>query len=200
MNKSFFILIGRSGSGKGTQSELLKEYLVKENGLDDVVYLTTGKSFRSFSETDSFSAKRIKDTIDSGGLCPESFATWNLINLFVDHVKEKSTVLLDGSPRRIEEAKMLEETLKFYDYKYIYVVYIDVNKDWAVEKLTARGRADDMKTGIESRLSWFDSEVLPIVEYYKGNSNYKLLHIDGMKSIEEVQKEVVEKLKDVSNN
>ena len=48
MDKKFFILIGRSGSGKGTQAELLKTYL-NNQGVQDIKYLTTGKSFRSFS-------------------------------------------------------------------------------------------------------------------------------------------------------
>ncbi len=195
MEKTFYIFIGRSGSGKGTQSELLKAYLETEENIKDIVHLTTGKSFRSFSEQDSYSAKKVKEMIDAGGLCPESFATWNLINLFVKNIKENSNVMLDGSPRRIEEAHRLEETLDFYGYKNIVVIYIDVNKDWASDRLMTRGRADDMKTGIESRLSWFDSEVLPIVEYYKSNSKYNLLTINGMQTIEDVQKEILEKLK-----
>lgn len=194
MQKEFFILIGKSGSGKGTQSELLKDYLIEEKNINDVVYITTGKSFRKFSEQDNFSAKIVKNIIDKGGLCPESFATWNVINLFVDSLNENSTVLLDGSPRRIEEAHRLEETLDFYGYKNIVVLYIDVDNTWATDKLTSRGRADDMKTGIESRLSWFDSGVLPIVEYYKSNTKYNFLTINGMQSVEDVQKEILEKL------
>jgi adenylate kinase len=195
MEKVFYIFIGRSGSGKGTQSELLKSYLETECNIKDIAHITTGKSFRNFSMQDNYSAKKVKEMIDRGGLCPESFATWNLINLFVENIKENSTVLLDGSPRRIEEAHRLEETLDFYGYKNIVAIYIDVNKDWASDRLMTRGRADDMKTGIESRLSWFDSEVLPIVEYYKSNSKYNLLTINGMQSIEDVQKEILEKLK-----
>lgn len=195
MEKTFYIFIGKSGSGKGTQSELLKAYLEKEKNIKDIAHITTGKSFRSFSLQDNYSAKRVKETIDVGGLCPESFANWNLINLFVENIKENSTVLLDGSPRRIEEAKSLEETLSFYGYKNIVVVYIDVDKNWASDRLMARGRIDDMKTGIESRLTWFDSEVLPIVEYYKSNSKYNLLTINGMQNIKDVQKEILEKLK-----
>lgn len=197
MDKKFFILIGRSGSGKGTQAELLQTYL-NNQGAQDIKYLTTGKSFRSFSEGNSYTAKKIKSLIDAGGLCPESFATWNVTNLFVQNVEEGTNVLLDGSPRRFEEAKMLEETLDFYEYKNIYVLYLNVNNQWSTDRLNSRGRADDMKTGIESRLSWFDREVLPIVEYYSKNTKYKFLDINGMQSIGDVHNEIINRIKNVS--
>jgi adenylate kinase len=71
---------------------------------------------------------------------------------------------------------------------------IDISKDEAMKRLLARGRADDKKKEIENRLSWYETEVVPTIGYYKGNPVYDYLHIDGERSVEEIHKDIVKRI------
>ena len=70
MNLQTIIFIGRSGCGKGTQRELLKKYIQKNDPGRQIFELETGARFREFVKEDSYSAKLTKQIIDNGGLLP----------------------------------------------------------------------------------------------------------------------------------
>jgi len=85
-------------------------------------------------------------------------------------------------------------------YEKPVVIYVDVSENWAKERLLGRGREDD-KDGeeINNRMNWFETDVLPALDIYSRDPRYKYLHINGEQSIEEVQKEILEKLNSVSS-
>jgi adenylate kinase family enzyme len=75
MEKNLYIIIGRSGCGKGTQAALIKnEFEEKFN--QDMKHITTGGNFRDFIEKDMYTAKHSKEIIDAGGLMPEFLSIW----------------------------------------------------------------------------------------------------------------------------
>ena len=53
-------------------------------------------------------------------------------------------------------------------------------------------RADDNLRGVQERLRWFKSEVLPMVEYYKKKK--MIIDVNGDKPIEKVAEEILRKL------
>ena len=63
MRKTFFILMGPSGSGKGTQAKLLMKYLKNNTNLP-LSYLSTGESFRKFIKKQNYTAKLTKDKLE----------------------------------------------------------------------------------------------------------------------------------------
>jgi len=194
MNKKFFIVIGRSGSGKGTQSEILKSELEKR-GCEDVKHLTTGGGFREFSERDNHSARITKRIIESGNTGPQFVAIWVWSNIFIDTLSENTTVILDGAPRILSEAEILSSAIKFYGYEKPVVVYIDVSETWALDRLAGRGRNDDSTDeDRERKMRWFFEDVLPCVAYYKESPLYDFVHINGEQSVEDVSREMFEKL------
>lgn len=194
MQKAFFILIGRSGSGKSTQVELIKMYLLENNMSDSFLSVSTGSGFRSLAESDNYTAKLVVNYLNGGRLCPESLAVWNWSNTFIHSLKENDTVLLDGAPRKLLESYVLESAVKFYGYKDVIVVYLETDTNVVEDRLIKRGRDDDTKSGaIEEKMDWFDRDVLPVVEYYQSNSFYKVLEIDGNQAIEEVTKDIIKK-------
>lgn len=194
MNKQFFIIIGRSGSGKGTQADLLKEYLEKK-GAEKVIHVTTGGGFREFIEGDSYASTLAKEITNKGGLGPEFLAVWNWANIFIKNLSGNETVILDGAPRREVEVSALHSAVSFFEYSKPTVIYIDVSETWAIDKLISRGREDDNESEEQKRkMEWFFNDVLPCVEIYKNDPRYNFIHVNGEQMVEEVHKQITEKL------
>jgi adenylate kinase family enzyme len=193
MDKQFYIIIGRSGSGKGTQADLLKAVL-EQNG-KTVKHTTTGGGFREFIKGDNFVAKCAREVNEVGGLQPEFLAVWNWSNIFINTVGENDTVILDGAPRRINEVPALQSAISFLGYKNPVMIYVDVSEGWAKERLLARGRDDDKNIEeINKRMEWFEIDVLPVIDTFMRDPRYKTIHINGEQSIEDVHKEIIAKL------
>lgn len=192
MEKQFFILIGRSGGGKGTQAGLLKSYL-ETKGHSKVVHITTGGSFREFIKGESTVARLARHVNETGGLQPEFLAVWNWSNIFINSLSGEETVILDGAPRKPFEAGILHSAITFLGYARPIVIYLDVSESVSKEHLKGRGRADDNDEEVKKRMEWFETDVLPTLEVYRNDPRYRLLHINGNQTIDEVYKELVEK-------
>ena len=89
MEKQFYIIMGKPGSGKGTQAQLLKAVL--EQSHKDVIHVTTGGSFREFIEQDTFISSRAKEAQNVGLLQPE-FLSAGSAGLFSFKGREGSKV------------------------------------------------------------------------------------------------------------
>jgi adenylate kinase len=188
-----FIFIGRSGAGKGTQIQLLIEKL-KAKTTHPVFHLEPGNSFRAFVAGDSYSSSKAKELAAKGELQPSFLTVWVWADLLVKNATGNEHMLFDGMPRRMSEAKILESALKFYEVEKPKVINIHVSDTWAVEKLLARGRADDTEESIKRRMHWYEKDVEDTIEYMKHNSFYEFLSINGEQTIEEVHAEICEKI------
>jgi len=185
-------IIGKSGAGKGTQVKLLQEKL----GLD---YVGSGDLLRKRKNINDFTGNKIASTIDNGGLAPSSIVFKLCIDEF-EKIKNKRTIngiIIDGAPRKILEAKMMEEAMGWYEWSSNYkVIVIDISDDEAINRLLKRaeieGRSDDTEEGIRKRLMWYKEEVEPVVSFFEDNG--KLIVINGEQSIENVYDEILQKL------
>ncbi len=208
------IMLGRSGCGKGTQAKFLVDAFHLE-------YIGTGSSLRTFAERDNTAAHHLKEMLATGNLVPSwlAFFVWMERLTYSDVYKG---VLFDGSPRKLEEAKMLDEVLEWFGRKKVKVILIDISREEAVKRLMKRRicskcgkgaylddqhsnttqchycygeltvRMEDNPEGIKTRLNWFDDEVIESVEFYKNKG--KLIVVNGEQSPEDVQKEILNKL------
>jgi adenylate kinase len=194
MDKQFFILLGRSGSGKGTQAALLKTLLEARHGRQ-VIHITTGGGFRDFIAQEKYASRLAKEINDTGGLQPEFLAVWNWSNIFINTLQGEESVILDGAPRKPFEATILHSAIEFFRYKNPIVIYLDVSESGSRGHLAKRGREDDLKEEqVASRMSWFETDVLPALEVYRNDPRYQVLHVNGNQTIDEVHQEIVEKL------
>lgn len=188
-----FIFFGKSGSGKGTQAELLIEKL-KKNG-DEVVYIETGKRFREFiTQENNHSSQLTKKALNKGELIPVFLPVWLWTSAFVEEFTGKENLVLDGLARRMTEAPVLDSALRFYDRLPCHIIHIDVAREWAFDRLKSRGRADDTDDYINSRLDWFERDVAPVIEYFEERKGFVLHTINGQQSIEDVHKDVLKEL------
>lgn len=195
--KQFIIILGRSGAGKGTQSLLLKKAL-EEKGYDKVEHVTTGAGFRAFNEGGTYAARLSHELTNKGGLGPEFLAVWNWSNIFINLLKGDETVILDGAPRKLDEKNTLTSLISFFEYKKPVVIYLDSPEQWSLERLEERGREDDVNPeSTKRKMSWFDEQVLPVVDAYSRDPLVHFIHVNGKQSIDEVHKEILAKIDSV---
>lgn len=193
MSPQTFIFFGPSGAGKGTQARILIDYLKKLDPERKTLYIETGQRFRDFITEASFTAIKTKEIIDSGGLLPEFLPIWIWSEYFVKHVSGDEHMILDGLSRRAHEAPILNSAMHFYNRQKPFVIFIEVSRDWARERLLDRERGDDRVEQIEKRLDWFEKNVLPAMNYFRDNEFYNFISINGEQSIVEVNKEIMSK-------
>lgn len=196
MEKQAYIFIGRSGCGKGTQAELFMEFL-KKNSQKDIFYLQTGDEFRKFIKQEGYSNALANEISPQGKLQPMFLTVMLWAKALVENLKGDEHVVFDGTPRKKDEADVLESVFDFYDYKKPTVFYINVPREWATEKLLARGRGDDELEKINRRQDWFDIEVSLTLDFYKNSDKHNFVEVNGNQSIEEVHKELINKMKEI---
>lgn len=194
MSQKTFILIGRSGCGKGTQGALISEYLNKNDANRKTLYIQTGSEYREFIKGDSETQKLSKNIYDVGGLQPEFLSVYMWVNVLVKNYIKEENIIFDGTPRRFHEAGVLDSIFDFYNIKDIYAINIEISEEESVKRLMSRGRIDDTKDEIKKRLSWYETDVVPAINFYRDNSRYKFLNINGERSPEEIHKEIIDKI------
>ena len=189
-----FIIFGPSGSGKGTQAHLLIDLLKKIDSERKVMYIETGRRFREFADSGSYTATLVKGVMSTGALLPEFLPIWMWTEILVHDFAGNENIIFEGVSRREHEAPILDSAMRFYKRENPYVISINVSKEWATQRLNARGRYDDTPADIIERLNWYDKNVIPAIDFFKNDPYYKILEINGEQSIEDVHKEIVQKL------
>ena len=192
MEKDAFIFIGRSGCGKGTQKDLVVKKL-ESLGMPNLS-LYTGDSLREFMNGQTSVSKKIKEVVSNGGLVPSFVASTMWSKILMEKYQDTQSLILDGSPRTLNEAYELETALQFLGFINPEVIYINVSNNWSKERLMARGRKDDSEESINTRLGWFDTSVLDVVNYYRNKSYYHFHEINGEQTIDAVAADVMKAL------
>ncbi len=185
----FISLLGKPGSGKGTQAELLEKKFPFE-------HISTGELLRERARKHDFIAKRLREIMETGGLVPTP-SVFQLWMPRLEHLRKQKKfrgLVFDGSPRKLYEAQMLDELLQLYDWdKNFKILHLVISDKEALKRLLKRGRSDDDKKDVLYRLRVFKKEVLPALAYYRKKG--EVVEINGEQSIENVHKEILRKLK-----
>lgn len=191
MEKSLnVIFLGLSGSGKGTQVQLLADVMRKQN---PVHVVSTGDLFRRLQEYTTDVGKRVKRILQEGGLPFDDLATTLWMHEIAFRVHEHEGIIFDGAPRRLDEAKNIDRFLDFLERKeHTKVVYLSVTPEEITRRLLERRRADDNLTAIEGRIEYFQTSVLPVLDYYRAQA--RLIEINGDQSPEYVHCDILQTL------
>ena len=211
MTPKTFIFIGRSGSGKGTQAVLLRQYLARiefesngggegllePRGMKQVFHVVTGDLLRAFAKEETYTSKLIKEALEKGLLMPDFSAVLMWGTFFSKNLTGNEHIICDGLPRKLREAGMLIDGFKFYKRDKPIILFLDVGHDSVVERLIKRGRADDKKKEvIEERMRFYDNDVVPVIEFFKNSPDCDFMHIDGEPGIPEIYHEIIRKLEE----
>ena len=84
----------------------------------------------------------------------------------------------------MDEANLLDEALPFLGRPKAVAVVLEVSAEESRRRLLARGRADDTDERITNRLAWFETNVVPGIEYFRGEK--RLIEVNGGETPEEV--------------
>ncbi|TYR16910.1 adenylate kinase [Corynebacterium urealyticum] len=168
------VLLGPPGVGKGTQAQLLSDAL-------NIPHISTGDLFRANISQGTELGKQAQEYMDAGKLVPTE-VTANMVRARLDEGDAANGFLLDGFPRTIEQADLLEEMLKDKDLKLDAVINYQVSEDVVVERMLSRGRNDDNESTIRTRLQVYREETAPLIDYYQG----RILNIDAEGSVEDI--------------
>ncbi len=184
-----FIFIGRSGSGKGTQADLLIKRFATRS--EPIFYAETGEQIRKFFAVDNYSSRLAKEVSASGNRQPDFMADYMWSNLLLNKFEGTEYLIFDGTPRSLLQAQILDTAFIFYQRELIHVIALHISHACATGRLGKRGRNDDDEVGIKKRLEWYEKDVVPALDYYRTNSRYHLIEIDGERSIEDVHVDIL---------
>jgi len=168
------VLLGPPGAGKGTQAQKLAEKL-------GIPQISTGELFRDNIENGTKLGLEAKRYLDAGDLVPSDL-TNQLVDDRLDDPDTANGFILDGYPRSLEQAKALHEMLGRRGTDIDAVVEFRVSQDELLQRLKARGRADDTDDVIINRMKVYRDETAPLLEYYSG----QLKTVDAVGSMDEV--------------
>ncbi|AZA14292.1 adenylate kinase [Corynebacterium choanae] len=176
------VLLGPPGAGKGTQAAILSEKL-------GVPHISTGDLFRYNIGQGTPLGNEAKTYIDAGKLVPTDVTT-RMVEDRLSQDDAKDGFLLDGFPRTVEQADLLDAMLAKQGTKLNGVVQFDVSEDVVVERMLARGRADDNEETIRTRLQVYRDETAPLIEHYGD----QIIAVKAEGTVAEISAATLEKL------
>ena len=124
------VLFGPPGAGKGTQTAMIE-------GKYGIPHISTGDIFRKNIKEGTPLGKLAKAYIEAGELVPDELT----MGLVLDRISERDCLggyILDGFPRTILQAEMLDRKMMEFNDTIDFVLDIDVKDEILVERMAGR--------------------------------------------------------------
>lgn len=198
--------MGAPGAGKGTQSRLLSD----KYGYPQI---STGDILREMSQAQTSLGQELREILASGNLVSDQV----LAEVILERTSRVDCVtgyILDGFPRTLHQAQLLEELASRQGHSVV-LVRVTVHKDTLLKRLTGRRlcpvcgeiynihfkpsrvegkcdldgatltqRTDDNEEKVGTRLQAYVESTTPLFDYY-GKSG-RLVVVDGERPVEEI--------------
>ena len=118
------VLLGAPGSGKGTQAKLLKEEL-------NIPHISTGDLLRAAVAAGTELGKAAKVVMDKGQLVSDEIVL-GMLKERLEQDDAKKGFILDGFPRNLVQADMLDKLLDEINMPAEHAVLIEVDRSKSV--------------------------------------------------------------------
>ena len=200
------VIIGAPGAGKGTQSRLLSEKY-------GYPHISTGDILREMARADTPLGRKVKETMAAGLLVSDEILA-EVIRTRTSQPDCSNGYILDGYPRTIDQAHLLEE-LASQQGKQIRFARIVVSEEALLKRLTGRRacskcgeiyniyfnppkvegvcdldgaplmqRSDDHPEAVSRRLEEYKRSTAPLIDYYRQSG--RLIEVNGELPVEDV--------------
>lgn len=169
------VILGRQGSGKGTQAALLAERY-------GVVHISTGDMLRAAVAEGTELGIRAKAVMDAGNLVGDDIMIGIVGERLAGDDIQAHGVLLDGFPRTTAQADALAAILGGTGPDL--AINLDVRIAEVTERMLARGRDDDTEEAIFRRLELYEAETAPLLAWFEDRG--RLIVVDGLGTEDEV--------------
>lgn len=210
------IVLGPSGSGKGTQAEILARNPPAGGRLK---MLDGGEYLRKILSSKSRESKRLAEKMNKGNLAPtDIIRDWMKAQIFSKPVNKG--LIFSGQPRMIGEAKLALKWFQESGRGIPLVIFLKVSTREVLKRLKKRyicakckkvytldvrpvkscrtcggeiiKRTDDTPKLIKNRLAYFKTQVAQTLKFFKKKGI--LIEVNGERNVEDVHKEIVRKI------
>ena len=172
------LFVGPPGAGKGTQAERL----AANHGL---LHLSTGDLLRAEVKAGSDLGKEAEAVMNRGELVSDELVLAIVRSRLQNH---SGGWLLDGFPRNLAQAEALDALLSELNQPLQSVLLMELDDEELVQRLLARGRADDNEEVIRHRLSVYREQTAPLINHYEQRGQLKRVVSTG--TIEAVAEQI----------
>jgi len=167
------LIIGRPGSGKGTQAKLLSEKL-------GWVRLSTGDRIKEIRDGFEPFSPRVREMYDKGTLLPDWFADYLLESSLLD-LDSHVGVVAEGFGRTKSQAEHFVEIIEWLG-RDLVVINLEVSEDEALRRMMSRAKTEDRPDSnaedkIRDRFRAFDASTGPALEYFREKG--LVVEVDG---------------------
>ncbi|MFM8014773.1 MAG: adenylate kinase [Actinomycetota bacterium] len=173
------VLLGRQGSGKGTQGARLAAHY-------EIAHISTGEMLRNAIKHGTPVGKVVKEVIDKGGLVDDDLMSSLVKGRLGEADARTRGYLLDGFPRTLPQAQSLDDIARARPINV--VVDLEVPREVVAARISARReaehRVDDSPEAVEHRLSLYDEQTAPLIAHYRQLG--VLAVVDGVGTLDEV--------------
>ncbi len=184
------IFLGPPGAGKGTQAKrIAATYKIPQ--------LSTGDMLRAAVAAGTPVGKQAKKVIDAGQLVSDEIVA-DIVADRIDETDCEKGFLLDGFPRTLAQAEMLDKILQDRDRSLTTVLLLKVDEDALLARLRNRieetmkaggeVRSDDNVETFTERLRVYKEQTAPLIPFYEEKGVLRV--VDGMGSIDAVSTEI----------
>ena len=177
------LIVGPPGAGKGTQAAVLSAEL-------GVAHISTGELFRENVDGETELGRRVRKYLEDGALVPDEITNAMVAQRLTED-DCRDGFLLDGFPRTVGQAQVLEEFLRDRDCDIDTVLEFDAPEDEVVQRLMARGRGDDTEDVIRHRQQLYHEETAPLLDFYSD----RLITVPAVGSIADVTARALDALR-----
>jgi adenylate kinase len=183
------IFLGPPGSGKGTQAARVSE-------LFQVPHISTGDILRTHVAQQTDLGQKAKAFMDRGDLVPDGL----ILDMVLDRLHQPDAQkgwILDGFPRNVAQATFIEQVVLQQkaenasdnaNDKSLNTINLEVPDQVLIERLLARGRADDCEQTIRHRLQVYHEQTEPLIQFYRDRNQLSI--VNGNLSVDQVTAEL----------
>jgi len=177
MTAVHLVILGRQGSGKGTQAARLVEAYRP-------IHVSTGDMLRVAVAAGTELGLQARALMNAGDLVGDDLINGIVAERLAQPDVVENGFLLDGYPRTPDQAAAMEVFLAEAGTHLDAAVNLDVPVDEVTARMLARGRADDTEEAIRRRLALYESETAPLLAWFADRGLLDV--VDGLGDVDVV--------------